>query len=39
MLKEQEESLNATKNELDGDTLQQWVSDVQQWSEGELAYR
>ncbi|XP_059201627.1 uncharacterized protein LOC131981368 [Centropristis striata] len=35
ILREQVESLNATKNELgvDDDTLQQWVADVQQWAE------
>jgi len=40
MHKEQVDILNATKDELgvDDDTLQLWVSDVQQWAEGELAY-
>ncbi|KAL4008508.1 hypothetical protein ACER0C_002360 [Sarotherodon galilaeus] len=35
ILREQVESLNATKNELgvDDDTLQQWVADVQKWAE------
>ncbi|XP_025760274.1 uncharacterized protein LOC109201503 isoform X2 [Oreochromis niloticus] len=35
ILREQMESLNATKNELgvDDDTLQQWVADVQKWAE------
>ncbi|CAM4683359.1 unnamed protein product [Leuciscus chuanchicus] len=35
MLKEQVDILNATKDELgvDDDTLQLWVSDVQQWAE------
>ncbi|XP_025761145.1 uncharacterized protein LOC102081513 isoform X2 [Oreochromis niloticus] len=35
ILREQVESLNATKNELgvDDNTLQQWVADVQKWAE------
>ncbi|XP_076729709.1 uncharacterized protein LOC143412371 [Maylandia zebra] len=35
ILREQVESLNATRNELgvDDDTLQQWVADVQKWAE------
>ncbi|KAL3969268.1 ATP-binding cassette, subfamily B (MDR/TAP), member 8 [Sarotherodon galilaeus] len=35
ILREQVESLNATKNELgvDDDTLQQWVANVQKWAE------
>ncbi|XP_062324765.1 uncharacterized protein LOC134026239 [Osmerus eperlanus] len=39
MLKEQVESLDATKDELgvDDSTMQSWVCDVQQWAEGELS--
>jgi len=39
MLKEQVESLDATKDELgvDDNTMQSWVCDVQQWAEGELS--
>ncbi|XP_039874830.1 uncharacterized protein LOC120725849 [Simochromis diagramma] len=35
ILREQVESLNASRNELgvDDDTLQQWVADVQKWAE------